>query len=199
MEKMTQREIGHLIQEMKQGSEAAFEILYETYMPFIFSIAFKLLKKRQEAEDVCHEIFLEFLKHPERYDPQRGSLESWLAIKTKSKCLDILRSQKKRALNYSLDPFALSPGSTGEDPTFERTLSNEIKQVVAQALERIPSVQRDVLHQVYFQGQTQRTVASQMNRPLGTIKSLIRYGLKNMKKELINWEDMGFGGGKKGE
>lgn len=199
MEKMTQEEICYLIQEMKKGSEAAFEILYETYMPFIFSIALKLLKKRQECEDVCHEIFLEFLNYPERYDPQRGSLESWLAIKTKSKCLDVLRSQKKQALKQSLDPLTASSLSAGVDPTFERTLSKEIKQVVTQALERLPSVQRHVLQQVYFNGETHRTIASQMNRPLGTIKSLIRYGLKNMKKELINWGEMGSGGGKTGD
>jgi RNA polymerase sigma-70 factor (ECF subfamily) len=102
-----------------------------------------------------------------------------------------MKHTQNAARSISLSPF--------EDPTLERTLSLELQEMVSQALERLPSSQRHVLQQVYFQGETQRAIATQMNRPLGTIKSLIRYGLKNMKKHLQQWEETGAEGGKSNE
>lgn len=195
MGKLTHQEVCHLINEIKSGSEAAFETMYETYMPFIYSIAIKIVKRRQEAEDICHDVFLDFLRSPERYDPERGSLESWLAIKTKSKCLDLLRAQK-RSLKQKHEQTGSISTALYDDPTLEWTLSLELKEMVSRALEQIPSPQRHVLQQVYFQGLTQRSIAAQMNRPLGTVKSLIRYGLKNMKKQLKQWEESEAEGGK---
>ncbi|MDQ0337828.1 RNA polymerase sigma-70 factor (ECF subfamily) [Caldalkalibacillus uzonensis] len=188
----TKHELLLLIKRVNRGSEEAFDFLYEKYLPLIFRIAMTMLKNRHEAEDVCHDIFLELLNQPERYDPCRGSLEAWLAVKTKSKCLDRLRAQKKHLTG--LAEQAEIGGAANDDPTVQHTLSKELKETLAKALQQIPAPQRQVLQHAYFREESHRSIARQMKRPLGTVKSMIRYGLKNMRKQLEEWHWQGPGG-----
>ncbi len=64
-----------------------------------------------------------------------------------------------------------------------------------EALKSIPNEQREAIIRSYFQGETHREIASTMNKPLGSIKSLIRYGLNNMRKQksLLHWVQSGGG------
>ncbi|EGL82136.1 RNA polymerase, sigma-24 subunit, ECF subfamily [Caldalkalibacillus thermarum TA2.A1] len=190
-----EQEVLLLVERVRRGSEEAFDYLYEKYLPFILRIAMAMLKNRQEAEDVCHDIFLEVLNHPERYDPSRGSFESWLAVKTKSKCLDRLRIHKRHLLQEAEEAVNIRRSASFEDPTAEHTLYRELKEALAKALNQIPAAQRQVLLHAYFKGESHRSIAKQLKRPLGTVKSLIRYGLKNMRKQLEEWNWSGPGGG----
>ena len=90
MEKINARELKDLFIEIKYGNKIAFEKLYNNYNKLIYSIAYSILKNKQDAEDVVQIVFKEKL-------PNRNE-SSWLYSITKNETEDKLRNKK-----YSID------------------------------------------------------------------------------------------------
>jgi RNA polymerase sigma factor (sigma-70 family) len=184
----------YLLQKMKSGSKEAFELVYENYIHFIYKIAYSVLKDQKEAEDLCHDIFIEMMEKIYEYDQSRGSLKAWLAVKTKSRSIDKLR-KKKAILVDEYEEFVTKHRGSHSN-TEDNVISNIQKNVLKDALDDLPVEQRQVLEKAYFEGRTQRELANQLKKPLGTIKSLVRYGLNNLRKQkvVINWGKTSGGG-----
>lgn len=181
MRKQKEVQLLHLI---AKGSESAFNQFYEMYASFVLTIATQVLGDPCEAEDVTHEIFLNIFKQPKQYDEKRGSIKAWLAVQARSRSIDRLR-KKQPILIQKLELL-----DTKDTVETELSVLLQIeKEILMAALEQIPEKQREVIYGAYFKGKTQAELAQSLDRPLGTIKSLVRYGLQNMRKqkELINW------------
>jgi RNA polymerase sigma factor (sigma-70 family) len=183
-----------LLREMGEGSAAAFEQFYERFSPLVFSIAVRMVGDRMEAEDLCHDIFLEVYRNAGQYDPQRGSVEAWLAVKTRSRCLDRLRRKKSERIQV-WDELP-ERGETGVT-TEETVLAKLERETVRSVMNNIPEAQRRAVYGMYVQSWSHRELSERMERPLGTVKSLIRYGLMNVRKQLIQLGWIGPSGGAK--
>ncbi|KJE28200.1 RNA polymerase sigma factor, sigma-70 family protein [Geobacillus kaustophilus] len=183
------REDAELLAEIAEGSRAAFDRFYEKYAPMVYHIALRIVGDEAEAEDVSHDVFLEILQKPHQFDPKRGSVQAFLAVKTKSRSLDRLR-KKRDLLASRLEEAALK--EKGAEFYFLRQLE---QQVIIDALTHLPEEQRQAIIHFYFHGETHREIAAAMNKPLGSVKSLIRYGLRNLRKqkELFRWMEAGRG------
>ncbi|THF75855.1 RNA polymerase sigma factor [Cohnella fermenti] len=178
-----------LLRAIDEGDARAFDRFYEQAMPFMLPIAVHLLGDRMEAEDACHDVLLAVIKHPERFDPARGSVEAWLAIQTKSRCLDGLRKRKKLVLRETEKE---ERGMSGAVSRPEETVLAKLQgEAVRRALEELPGTQRQTLAAAFYSSRSQRELAEEWRLPLGTIKSRIRYGLNHMKKSLekMGWAD----------
>ncbi|HEX7063497.1 MAG TPA: RNA polymerase sigma factor [Bacillales bacterium] len=179
-----------LMGEIKAGSIEAFDAFYEQLVPFVFQIALKTIGDKREAEDVCHDVFLEVYRKPHSYEPSRGSIKAWMAVKTRSRCLDRLRKKQRVVLEETKEPgFALfaSEADSAEELAFSRVE----REILRRAMERIPEAQRRALQGKFFDARTQYEIADEMSRPVGTVKSLIRYGIRNVRKQLreLGWAD----------
>lgn len=177
-----------LLQDISQGSRSSFDRFYEKYIDFVYHIAYQYTKSHTETEDLCHDIFLEVLQKAHQYDPSKGSVRAWLAVKTKSRSLDRLR-KKKTLLTHRLEEL-LKGKEEGADVHF---LSQLEQRIIMNALHALPEEQREAIIRSYFKGETHSEIAEKMNKPLGTVKSMIRYGLNNLRKQksLIHWVESG--------
>lgn len=187
-----------LINEIKGGSVRAFDELYERLAPFIFQIALKTTHDQKEAEDICHDVFLEVFRKPYGYEPSRGSVKAWLAVKTRSRSLDRLRKKQREILEEPKErPSAVFPGTAATATTEDLVFSKAEREALNVAMARIPAAQRRALQGKFFDARTQREIAEEMKRPVGTVKSLIRYGIRNVRKQLrqIGWTGVSSGGG----
>ncbi|HET7627953.1 MAG TPA: sigma-70 family RNA polymerase sigma factor [Bacillales bacterium] len=172
-----------LMAEIKGGSMEAFEAFYEQMAPFVFSVAMKVMKDRREAEDVCHDVFFEVYRKASGYDPSRGSVNAWLAVKTKSRCLDRLRKQQRVVVEEPREGWQTlfaDPGFSTE----EKVMKKVDGEAVYSALTQIPESQQQAIFEKFYGSRTQKEIAAHMKRPVGTVKSLIRYGIHNMRKQL---------------
>ncbi|NLI69132.1 MAG: sigma-70 family RNA polymerase sigma factor [Bacilli bacterium] len=154
------------------------------YAPFVLKIAKQLVSDPLEAEDICHDIFLEVFEKPGEYDDAKGTVKAWLAVKTKHRSIDRLR-KKKPVLVRKLEQL-----DTKEAVKTElEVLKSLEKNVLLEALAHLPEKQREVIYGAYFENKTQTELARTLNKPLGTIKSNVRYGLNNLRKykKLRQW------------
>ncbi|MEF2967044.1 sigma-70 family RNA polymerase sigma factor [Paenibacillus sp. M1] len=182
-------EMTHYLREMCEGSVQAFDLFYSAYAPFIMQVALKLTGERMEAEDVCHEVFLEVLRKGKDYDPARGSIRAWLAVKTRSRCLDRLR--RKQRIMPMADEALSGTDESGED----QALSRLERDALRAAVHTLPETQRKAILGSYFTLQTHREMSEAWNVPIGTVKSWVRYGLGNLRKQL---EQQGWSGSTEG-
>jgi RNA polymerase sigma factor (sigma-70 family) len=187
-----------VLRELRGGSSQAFDRFYEQFASLVYTIALNMLGDRMEAEDVCHDVFLEVYNKADQYNPARGSVEAWLAVKTRSRCLD--RLKKKRPLCVDKVGEEAEWHTTPLVPTEELVLAKLEQETLHLALNHLPEPQREALRGMYFESRTQQELAARMNRPLGTVKSFVRYGLQNLRKQLhqLGWIQS-TGGGKRHE
>lgn len=173
-----------LLKLIAKGSQAAFNQFYETYVSFVLQIAITVLADRREAEDICHDVFIEVFQKPMQYSPDKGSVKAWLPVKTRSRCIDRLRKHQPALLNK------LEKLDTIQSVKLEMYVLKEIeKEILEDAMNKLPPKQRELIYGAYFEGKTQRELATIYGKPIGTIKSSIRYGLQNLRKQksLLHW------------
>ncbi len=171
-----------LFAALRSGQKEALGIIYDRYGAFVYSLAIKVLANPQEAEDLTHEIFLG-LWHRNIYDGTRGSVTSFLAVLTRSRAIDKLRSHQKIFKFLQRWGHAVEAETPSPTPLEMASLEQRAQQV-QNALLHLSEQQRKVLEMAYFQGFSQSQIAKQLNIPLGTIKSWCRQGLIKLRHTL---------------
>lgn len=181
-----------LLEHVRAGNQEAFDEFYQRYHQYIFQIAYKVLANRPEAEDVTQEVFIEVYQKCDQYQASRGSIKAWVAVKTRSRAIDRLR-KKPEVLADKLEDIITNASPAADQFVIEKME----KDILRAALLKLPLPQQQAIYHMYYDHFTQKEISLKTNRPLGSVKSSIRYGLQNLKKQksLLRW--IGSGGGDK--
>jgi RNA polymerase sigma-70 factor (ECF subfamily) len=127
------------------------------------------------------EVFLRLWNNPERYDPSRGSLRSYLLSHTHGRSVDLIRSEEARRIREEREArLTAEAGLSLEEEVWEMSLAENVRVAVAQ----LEEAERKAIELAYFGGFTYREVARILSAPEGTVKSRIRSGLKRLKAML---------------
>ncbi|MEW8626594.1 MAG: sigma-70 family RNA polymerase sigma factor [Candidatus Thiodiazotropha sp.] len=168
-----------LISSICQGEEDAIGQLYDRYGKVMMTTAYHLLNNKSDAEDLLHDVFLEVWRTAKSYDPERGSVLSWLMVKLRSRALDRRRYRLHRT---ALELFE------AEDQTqnpCEHWLSKDENDVLDEALKALPEAQRTVMLLCYYRGLTYQEIASYTDVSVGTVKSRLATAKTRLKQVLI--------------
>lgn len=173
------------LEEIAEGSTAAFGRFYDAYHRQVYRLALQMTKDAAEAEDLCQDIFMEVLHKADQYDPARGSVEAWLAVRTRCRAMDRLRKrQRVMAVEWADDGVPEEMWNAEQESVELAALRRVELEQVKRALQGIPPLQRMAVYGSYVEQRTHREIAELLNRPVGTVKSLIRYGLQNVRRLL---------------
>jgi RNA polymerase sigma-70 factor (ECF subfamily) len=158
---------------------------YRRHGGAVYALARRVLRDDGLAEDVVQEIFLRLWKDPQRFDPERGTLRSWLLAQTHGRAVDRLRADSSRRRREELDARrTATAGYDVEREAWDLVVADRVAGVMAE----LPAGEREAIELAYFGGYTYRDVAAVLNTPEGTVKSRIRAGLKRLRAELIDSE-----------
>src|ERR1043165_3257062 len=83
-----------LVAAMAAGDRAAMATLYERHSALLLGLALRIVRERREAEDLLHDVFLEAWRTAKDFDPKRGRVRTWLAIRMRSRALDLQKSAR---------------------------------------------------------------------------------------------------------
>ncbi len=169
--------------------ESVFDEVFTLYSGACVALAWKVLKSESKANDVVQNVFVDLFLKPDRFDPARGSIRTYLLTKTHSKSIDMLRSEKSRSIREQKQGAL----SYREQERRSLTIEEEIEKLalsesMAHALGQLSADEKQAIVLSYYKGYTYREVAEVLAQPEGTVKSRIRSGmskLKNLVNELV--------------
>jgi RNA polymerase sigma-70 factor (ECF subfamily) len=171
---------GDLLQVVRRDQSALARI-YDRLGNAVYGLSRQVLKDEGLAQDVTQEIFLRLWNEPQRFDPERGSLRSFLLREAHSRSIEKVRSEEARRQRESRSEFRDRPVLRDtEDDVITSLTSNEVRT----ALSQLPDAERSAIVLAYYGGHSYREVASVLGAPEGTIKSRIRSGLLKLSSLL---------------
>jgi RNA polymerase sigma-70 factor (ECF subfamily) len=174
-----------LLEALRQGQVKALRMLYDRYARLVYGLAYKVLGNAEEAEDVTQDIFLT-LWHRNTYNPNRGSLSSFLATMTRSRAIDKLRSRGSRLRFLQRMQGVVQSQAPAVTPMEQASLG-ERSQRVRDALDSLPDSERQIIEIAYYEGLSQSEIAKRLNIPLGTVKTRSRQGLIKLRQTLQDY------------
>ncbi|MEY2471039.1 MAG: polymerase sigma-70 factor, subfamily [Actinomycetota bacterium] len=174
-----------LVIAIGRWSEEALAEAYRRHGGAVFALARRVCRDAGISEEVVQEVFVKLWTTPDRFDPERGSLRSWLLAQTHSRAIDRLRSDSSRRTREERDVSrTANAGYDVEREVWDLAVADRVNDVMGD----LPDLERRAIELAYFDGYTYREVAQLLDTPEGTVKSRIRSGLKRMRADLVDAE-----------
>ena len=164
-----------LVARMAKGDQTALSALYERHNSILMGLAIRIVRERRDAEDLLHDVFLEAWRSAKDFDPKRGRVRTWLAIRMRSRALDLKKSAR----------VSRNAGDGGlEVLVDDAPVSSPDHGSVRAALSDLGADQRRVLELAYFEGLSCTEIAERVAIPVGTVKSRLAAGLDRLRSHL---------------
>jgi RNA polymerase sigma factor (sigma-70 family) len=168
-----------LLQGIAAGDGAALERLYRLTSNRLLAIAQHFLGAGDEAEDVIHDVFVTVWRKASLYDAGRARPMAWLTSITRNRCIDRLRSRRRRP---QADPERLAAIPDDTPDAHARVEQEEGGRRLLACMDRLSSDQRHAVRRAFYGGQTYEAVARELDVALPTLKSRIRRALILMRQ-----------------
>jgi RNA polymerase sigma-70 factor (ECF subfamily) len=182
-----------LLASIVKGDQQAFSQLYDHSSTLLYTMAFRILGSREEADELLQDVYLEVWRKVARYDVGRGTPIAWLITLTRSRAIDRLRarSARRRQETIELDSTVSSlVADLGPSP-FETKADQELRIAVGSAMTSLPPAQQQAIELAYYEGLSHNEIAARLNLPLGTIKTRIKLGMSKLRESLQHWWEQG--------
>jgi RNA polymerase sigma-70 factor (ECF subfamily) len=135
------------------------------------------------SEDVVQEVFLRLWNNPDKFDPARGSLRSFLLAQAHGRAVDRVRADGSRRAREERDARATAEsGYDLEHEVMDLRVADQMRDVMSS----LPVDEREAIELAYFGGHTYREVAELLAQPEGTVKSRIRSGLRRLRVLVVD-------------
>ncbi|MGQ0794103.1 MAG: sigma-70 family RNA polymerase sigma factor [Deltaproteobacteria bacterium] len=180
---MKEEHLSRLVSEIAAGSESALRAFYEITSPLVYGVALRILGNAAEAEEITADVYMQVWTKARQYDWRRSSPLAWLMMITRSRAIDRIRSgAQRRKFEDSAEIEYPDTSESAEDST----LRDERYRKIQDAFSRLDPRQRQALNLAYFRGLSQSEIAIEMNQPIGTVKSWMRFGMIKLRGILTN-------------
>jgi RNA polymerase sigma-70 factor, ECF subfamily len=172
-----------LVVAIGRWNDAAMAEVFRRHGGAVFALAKRVVGDASRAEEIVQEVFVRLWNEPERFDPERGSLRSFLLAQTHGRSVDLLRSDGARRDREAREARATAEsGYDLEREVWDLAVADRVRAAVMD----LPEDERRAIEMAYFGARTYREVAVALGAPEGTIKSRIRSGLKRMRTVLAD-------------
>ena len=145
--------------------------LYREYRGKVAAYISSRVDSREDAEDLCQEVFMKVYSSAESYDSSRAGVSTWIFTITRNTVIDYLRAKKDTAE---------LPAELAD----ETTLTNKTFDALADAVCSLPQQQRDIIVLRYYNGLSLKEIAAMMGISYGMVKLRHKNALEFLRGRL---------------
>jgi RNA polymerase sigma factor (sigma-70 family) len=173
------RQLTAAIRRVAGGDRAALRLVYDATAAKLFGVCLRILKDRNEAEDVLQDVYLNVWRKASAFDETRASPITWLAAIARNRAIDRVRSGNVARLS---EPIEAAEAIADPAPLAAESLEamQENKRLYS-CLEELEQRQSAAIRAAFMDGLTYDELAQRSGVPLGTMKSWIRRGLAKLR------------------
>jgi RNA polymerase sigma-70 factor (ECF subfamily) len=170
-----------------EGSAEAFERLFKTCAPLLLGVAKRIVGRQELAEDVLQDSFAKIWGLAESFDPFANQPVAWMVAIVRNRAIDVRASHAVSRVDSYHDADSANPDGrldslleSAEEPG-ESTDRRRLADWLRDCLGGLEAVERQSLVLAYQQGMSHGELASHLDRPLGTVKTWVRRGMRNLR------------------
>lgn len=173
---------GDILRRSAIGDQAAVAECIRVFAPMVLAIARQTLADPLVIEDAVQDVFIEIWRSSGRFDPQKGSARTFVATIARRRLIDRGRHEQSRIKGVVGLEAAERP--TGGPTSADRLASREDAQRAARLIEAMGEPQRTAVKLSMGQGWSHQRISDHLNIPLGTVKTMLRRAIMNLREAL---------------
>jgi RNA polymerase sigma factor (sigma-70 family) len=168
-----------LLARVASGDEDALGRLYDRFGRVAYGLALRVLRDERLAEDAVQDAFVAVWRQAASFRPERANARTWVLTFVHRRAVDLVRREERRRAEPLAPESEPAGGSAAEVAELR-----ERREAVQRALAQLPEEQRRPIELAYYGGFSQSELADRLGEPLGTIKSRMFAGLKQLRELL---------------
>jgi RNA polymerase sigma-70 factor (ECF subfamily) len=172
-----------LMLRVAEGDTSAFDAIYRRHQTRAFLQAMRITGRPSVAEEVTQDAFLGLWNSASCFDPNRGSLTTWLLSLVRNRGIDSIRRRARHDRVLEIDD-AIADRLEAAERTDEQVVKRDQSRQMRELLTELPDDQREVIQLSYFTGLSQTEIAKEIDIPLGTVKGRQRLALTKLHRLL---------------
>jgi RNA polymerase sigma-70 factor, ECF subfamily len=158
--------------------QVAFEEFFSRHARSVYSLMVRQLGDAGWADDVVQEAFISVWRFARTYRPERGAVAGWLYTIARNAGHTAARRRQAQWLVEA--PDRTDPSPTPEDQTAAKFEAFHLHVCI----ERLPPNEREIIEHAYLEGMSQSEIATELQMPLGTVKTRNRAALLHLAEIL---------------
>ncbi len=165
-----------LVQSCLEGDERSLRALVQRFQGLVFGLCLRMLRQREDAEDVTQEVFLRIVRSLNRWDPNRP-LKPWIVQITLNRCRTHLARRAKRPVQAT---EAMLQSLTTETHVASKLIGWEMER----ALKELREEHRECFVLFYREQLSCQEIADKLGCPVGTVKIRLHRARKELAEIL---------------
>jgi RNA polymerase sigma factor (sigma-70 family) len=163
-----------LVNRVQTQDQTVIGQLYNDYGGALFGVVYRIVGERDVAEQVLQDTFVKIWRNGPKYNETKGRLYTWMLNIARNTAIDAVRSSGYRntKLNTDMDKVGAAMVADTVDPHLM-----DIKGIV----DKLDEKYRTIVQKIYFEGYTHSDLADELDIPIGTIKTRLRYAMQDLR------------------
>lgn len=163
-----------LLERVATGDRAALADLFGLEAGRLLSVARRIVRRADLAEEVVQESFVTIWHKAVMFDRSRGSARGWITTMVRNRALNLVRDGRRMELVEPAMLAALGDADGEADRAYEALpAASDLRR----CLDQLEPVRRRSIVLAYVAGFTHGEIAGRLKAPIGTVKAWIRRGV----------------------
>lgn len=175
----------NILKRIAEGDSTAVQDCLDGYGNLVWFLAKKYTNSKEDAEDAVQEIFIDIWQHAARFDAEKASESTFIALIARRRLIDRLRKLSRQPQFQTLEEVTLSFPRSSEK---QMQIGLDARRI-SRCINQLRPEQKQVINLAVFKGMTHTEIAERTGMPLGTVKTLIRRGFQKVRDSFAIKED----------
>lgn len=181
-----------LVALAQKGNEKAYRELLGRYQRPVFSLIYRMLRDREQSEDLAQETFVRVFNNIDRYDP-KYKFSSWIFKIATNLTIDHIRKKEVATVSIDGSRYAVTADeieastitvASGDENPEELLEAKELGESIEQAIGALRAEYRTAILLRHVEGREYQEIADIMSLPLGTVKTFIHRARHELRDKL---------------